>query len=204
VCTAEGECVSRCNPACGPGQSCGVDGECHGGISAGVLPAGPRDPGWARGAGTLGIATAVVITGLTAVIVIADDPDVGIPVGIVATAIGGIAIPIVASGGNSARGSGDVPGSPGLRRTGWIIYAGALADAVLLIGLGLSDVEVPAPLAGSVGVLGASSAVMFAIDARRSARQASEGGVPGWRPGVSVIRDPAGNTVATVGAGCRF
>jgi hypothetical protein len=132
-----------------------------------------RDPGWARAAGYLGIGTMVLVTGLTIGIVANNgDEDVAIPLGIGATVLGGAMIPIVAGGGSSARNNPLVQGYPGLRLASWIVYGLSLADALLAIGLGLSDIEVPTPVVGSIGLLGVLSTAGMTLDAFESASSA--------------------------------
>jgi hypothetical protein len=205
VCTPAGECVSRCNPACDPGQTCTAAGECTGGATASPIAvvegAGVIRPATARSAGILGIATAVVVGGLTTAIVINDDDDLGIPLGIAATAIGGVGIPLVAMRASSARAGNAAMGAPGMRLTGWVIYGLAMTDAVVLLGIAMSDGDVPAPLAGSVGLLGVTSAVFMTYDAFETAKQAR---ALQLRAAVSAARDLDGDVVPTFGVACDF
>lgn len=207
LCTAAGECVSKCNPACAAGEICTEAGQCAGaapGAGIGVAgTGGPANPGWGRKAFVLSIITAIVVGGLTAGIVIADDETVGLALGIPATLIGAITLPIVASGGKSARRSGNVVGNPGLRLAGWILYGLALGDAVVLIGLGLGDSPAPAPVAGSVGLLGMASAIALGVDARNSAIEAElKAGM--IQPAVGAARDASGDLTPTVGMQVRW
>ncbi|MBN1612817.1 MAG: hypothetical protein JW940_39710 [Polyangiaceae bacterium] len=101
-----------------------------------------------------------------------------LPLGIVATVIGGIMIPVVAMGGASARSDPAVEGLPSLRTTSWVGYAAALVDAAVLIGLSLADAAAPAAVTGSVGVLGVASCTGMTLDAFESASQAEALGGP--------------------------
>ena len=155
------------------------------GQAPGVAPfaalSGPTaaDPGWARTAGYLGIATSIVVGGLTvATVATNDDQDTSLPLGIVATVIGGVMIPVVAMGGASARNNPAVEGLPSLRTSSWVGYAAALVDAAVLIGLSLGDAAAPAAVTASVGVLGVASCTGMTLDAFESASQAEAFGGP--------------------------
>lgn len=213
VCTPRGACVSMCNPPCAAGQRCTPQGACMGGVAGGALLGAtePASPGWARKAGKLGIGTAVLLALAGAGIVIADDPDVGLAIGIPATLLGGIMIPVVGAGGSSARkrGSG-VVGSPGLHRAGYVIYAIALTDAAVLLGFAFADDPLPAPVSASVALLGSASAICLSIDARKSASQAEALQAAGQAaivpvvPTVSFARDADDKPTPTVGVSVRF
>jgi len=159
----------------GPPAQGGYGGQ---GPAPGVMmgPSGGGDPGWANTAGILGVVTAVVVGAMTAGIVAAEDPDVGLPVGIAATVVGGIMIPVVAMGAGSARTNPSIEGSSGLRLAGWIAYGFAMADALVLIGLGVAEVEVDVGIVATVGILGVLSSIGMIIDAFASASQAEEAG----------------------------
>jgi hypothetical protein len=153
----------------GPGPGLGFDYT----ASGASVGAGSGDGGWARTAGYMGIGTMVLIGGLTAAIAAnTDDEDVSIPLGIGATLLGGVMIPVVAAGGSSARTSPMNQGYPGLRLASWIVYGLTMADAVLAIGLGLSDVEVPPAVVASIGLLGVASTAGMTWDAFASASPA--------------------------------
>jgi hypothetical protein len=219
VCAADGQCRSKCNPMCAPGLQCTATGACAttgyvapGGVGAplgGPQPfVGPADEGWASTGGKVGIAGAVAIAGLTTVIVAADDEDIGIPVGSVATVIAGVTIPIAAAGGSSARKHPGVIGAPGMRLAGWIFYGLSLADAVTLLGLAVAGADIPPAVVASVGLLGTSSAVFMSLDAFDSAKQARAvgGGAmvqsprpTGAMPFVGALHDAGRNSVPTAG-----
>jgi hypothetical protein len=200
VCDA-GTCISACNPACGDGETCTGDGTCIARTPAVVPPPEPPhrqiievrtapDPvrdeppreNWARRAGALGIATMAGIGVMTLGVIAADSFEVGVPLGIAATVGAGVMIPIVARGADSARRPG--ASSSGIRTAGWVLYALTLSDAAVLIGLGLSEVEVAPGIVGSVGALGVTSAMLMTLDAYDAAADARR-----VTPYVTVNRD---------------
>ena len=222
----QGKCISLCNPPCAASEECNAVGECVARQAAAPppyapppyapAPAGPADPGWAGGAAAFGWVSAGIITVLTAVIVAADDPDVGIPVGGAATLYAGVAIPIVAVGGASARTHPLVTGYPGLRIAGWIGYGVTLFDALVLLGVALSDGEVTQAHVASVGALGTLTAVGFALDASGSAGQAEavraqqqqavppRAAAPSVAPALGLAEDQAGDRVGVLGLRWQF
>ena len=63
-------------------------------------------------------------------------------------------------------------GAVGLRVLGWVAYGLTIAEATVLIGLGLNEVEPPDGVIVSVGALGAIALSSFAGDAFFSAAEA--------------------------------
>ncbi len=217
VCTNAGQCVSKCNPLCGANETCTADGQCRStsvtpppnlGPNLGPAPVpGQPTENWAPLAGKLGIATAVVVGALVTAIVIVDETDFGVPAGSVAILATGIMVPVVAAGGTSARKRPDVIGSPGLRLTGWIFYGLSIADGLALLGLAISDADIPPAVTASVGVLGTASAVFMSLDAFESGKQARTP-APFFqlaaRPYVGALRDAGNKTVTTAGLAWSF
>jgi hypothetical protein len=211
LCSATGQCLSKCNPMCGPGAQCTPAGVCVGAaigvVGGAIAPVGPADEGWASAGGKLGIVSAIAVAGMVTAIVIADDEDVGIPVGSAALVIAGVTIPVVGRAGASARNHPAVIGSPGLRLAGWIFYGLSIADGLTLLGLAISDVDIPPAVTASVGALGTASAVFMSLDAFSSAAQARELGTAprlSLRPYVGAIRDADNATVPTTGLAWSF
>jgi hypothetical protein len=173
----QGQCVSLCNPPCGASESCTAMGECvrppgnttmppDVNTRVYVMPSRPADPGWASGAGvTLGLAIGSEAT--------KDEQIPSLPLGVSATVLVAIAGPITAVGAASARDGGDVKGALGLRIVGWVAYGIMLAEASVLIGLGVNEIEPPDGVILSVGALGATSLFSFAGDAFFSAAEAN-------------------------------
>jgi hypothetical protein len=134
-----------------------------------------------------------------------EDQIPSLPLGIGATVLTGVAGPVTAIGAASARKTGDVKGSSGLRITGWIAYGLTMADAMILIGMGLSEVEPADGLIVSVGLLGAASLSCFAADAFQSAAEANakRAGAPAadltLAPAVSLVRTSGGVLTPTLG-----
>jgi hypothetical protein len=215
VCTNAGQCVSKCNPLCGANETCTADGQCQSTLVApppnlqpSLVPTDrPPTENWAPLAGKLGIATAVVVGALVTAIVIVDETDFGVPAGSVAILATGVMVPVVAAGGTSARKSPGVIGSPGLRLTGWIFYGLAIADGLALLGLAISDADIPPAVTASVGLLGTTSAVFMSLDAFESGKQARTP-APFFqlaaRPYVGALRDAGNKTVTTAGLAWSF
>jgi hypothetical protein len=86
-----------------------------------------------------------------------------------------------------------------MRFAGWVFYSLSLVDAVVLLGIAIAGGDVPAPLAGSVGALGATSAIMLSIDASQSAKPAR-----GLVIQPQVIRDVDGHHLPAIGLACGF
>jgi hypothetical protein len=66
-----------------------------------------------------------------------------------------------------------VKGALGLRIVGWVAYGLTLAEASVLIGLGVNEVEPPDGVILSVGALGATALFSHAGDAFFSAAEAN-------------------------------
>jgi hypothetical protein len=133
----------------------------------------PPDPGWATGAGVFGIIAGIGALSLTiGSEATKDEQNPSLPLGIAATSLIAVGGPITAVGAGSARQGGDVQGALGLRILGWVGYGLTLAEAIVLIGLGVNEVEPPDGVIVSVGALGATSLFSFAGDAFFSAAEA--------------------------------
>jgi hypothetical protein len=160
------------------------------------------NPGWASGAGTYGIISGAVLLGLAVAAEATKDKTIpSAPLGGVAAVLFGVSVPVIAAGGSSARENPAVAGLPGLRISGWIGYAVALADAAYLLSQAGKN-EPPDGQILSVGMLGAASMACFVADAFVSASEADrimqfERGISAQGPsrrGVFapfVARDPA-------------
>jgi hypothetical protein len=206
-----GACVSRCNPPCAPGETCGQDGECRAPVATPARPAVPGadlegvSPGWAVGAGRLGIVTALVLAASAVALVLApDEIEVRLPIGIGAGVVAAIAVPVIASGGASARQRGPVTGHPTFRRTGWVAYVTALCDGVVLIALALGDADVPVAAGVGAVMLLSSSVLFFTLDAYESADQAQALLRQGPRPQLAVARDLDGRPTPVAGLSWSF
>lgn len=121
------------------------------------------DPGWTKGAAILSFVGAAAVLGLGGASAATSDEDIpAIPLGAAATLVGAIVFPIAASGG----GSGSERGSIALRIIGWVTYGLTIANAAVLIGLGVADdtLDLSGPIIATT-VLGGVSGVSFGIDA---------------------------------------
>jgi hypothetical protein len=154
------------------------------------------------GVGVLGLAVGSELT--------KDHQIPSLPIGIGATALTLIAGPVVAVGAGSARHSG-ARGVLGLRIAGWLGYALTLADAGVLIGLGVAQVTPPDGTITSVGLLGATSLILLSADAFASAGQASDVGTrpapSTWArlvPTIGTVRDLDGVRITTLGLSGPF
>jgi hypothetical protein len=194
-------CVSACNPPCADTERCTEAGECVAReqpppvVTQVVMPPPPvaasppappvalvsatppvdaaaRDPGWARGAGVLGIVSGVAALSLAIGSEVTKDDQIPLlPLGITATTILGVGVPVTAAGAGSARNHPLVTGSPALRIVGWIGYVMTMLDAASLVVVGFTDEPVDGHIT-STGVLGLLTSLCFALDAFRSASQA--------------------------------
>jgi hypothetical protein len=90
--------------------------------------------------------------------------DPSLPLGVAATALFGLTVPLVAVLDGMARRE-NAPGLAGLRVAGWITYGVAMIDAAALIVLGANSTQPPAGAITGAGLLGASSLALFAADA---------------------------------------
>jgi hypothetical protein len=225
ICTNQGECVSACNPPCPTSHRCLDTGECAVSPAPVAAPAPMASPalgdapvesaaaappaaaGWARSAAIFGIVLSVVTLGLTVAIVANEDPDFGIPAGIVATVLVASGVPVIAVGGSSARGDPRVIGLPAWRLAGWIAYGFAVLDAAVLIGLAADDARIGRGLIAGVGALGIVGVIAFTLDAFESASEAERlvesGGRattgPRLQPFIALVPDGSGSAVTTFG-----
>jgi hypothetical protein len=186
----QGACVAGCNPPCAAGERCTELGQCTNAGSpdsatGGAIPLmvspqpqdhpelGPGDPGWATGAGVIGVVGAAAIAGLTAGSVITHGKSASAALGIAGLATMTIVDPIVAIGARSARDNPVNQGLPTVRVLSWIGYGVTLASGIALSVYGVDHDDVAPGLIASVGMLGVLSTVGFAVDAFTSARQAT-------------------------------
>lgn len=136
----------------------------------------------------------------------ADDDDAGIALGAAATLIGGVGIPIVGAGPRRTRSNTGVVGNRGLRIAGWIGYGVAMADALYLLAIS-EDVDTGSA-AIPVAILGATSAILFAVDASQTASQAQSlqrGSIRKIHPMVGMARDrSSGKLTPTIGVRIRL
>jgi hypothetical protein len=180
-------------------------------------PVVAADPGWAHGAATFGFVSAAVVMALTVAVMANNDPEsaeTARGLGALAIIYLGVAAPVTAAGGSSARMHPAVIGTPGLRVVSWVGYALALLDALALLGLSF-DNEINSGHILSVGILGSLSTLGFAIDARASAAQAEalrasprhawlDGGGLRLAPALSVTRSPEGGAIPMLGWRASF
>jgi hypothetical protein len=144
------------------------------------------------------------VLGLAAGAAAADD---GTAIGGVATLIFGVTLPVVAGSASRLREKSGVSGSPGLRVAGWIGYGFTMVDAIVAVGLGASDIDVPDATVIALGVLGGASLAMIASDASITARQAEENlSARRFRlkPTVGYMRVDRDKTIPTVGLRIGF
>lgn len=166
------------------------------------------DPGWSMTGAIIGWASLLAVASLGAgsAATSEEDEDVpSLPLGIAATIVGGVMIPISAAGARSA----SERGLPVLRVFGWISYGLFLANAMSLIVLGVADVDIDyvVPIA-STTTLGSFSSMMFAIDGmvayNASTSNYASSSTPGIAPYVSVTETSDGNRMPTLGMFMRF
>jgi len=160
----------------------------------------------AKNATVLGGALIIPILGLGITSgAIYDNPELTIPLGVAATLVGAIGIPIVAHMAGKTRNSTGVEGNPGLRLAGWIGYGLALSDAVVLLGLALGDVNTSGGPTYSVAALGSIASIIMAIDASQTSNQAKNLKTSSSiQPAFGTIRDNNGNKYPTVGFRINF
>lgn len=96
-----------------------------------------------------------------------------LPLGASALAFYVAGLPIINAGGASARRAAKVRGSLGLRVTAWVAYGLTISNGVVLVGLGIADVEPPDGLIATMATLGLASAALGVGDAFISHRQAN-------------------------------
>jgi hypothetical protein len=200
-------CASRCEPPCGRGLVCLDSGECAYAGEVDLRPttrAGLRvSTGWAVGGGAIGIVTMGVLAGLVGTVLALFGSNATTYIGIVATVVAAVGIPLAEGGAASARRSGEVRGLVGARITGWVLYGLTLVSAVVAIALGLAGGTVGAPVIIAMGALGITSALMMTLDAFASAREARNlsspqaSGGPRHGPFVVVAPSPSGRTGVT-------
>lgn len=158
----------------------------------------------ARTAATFGYIAIAPVLGAAVGAAAADD---GTAIGAVATVFFGVTLPIVASSGSKLRDKSGVMGSPGLRLAGWIGYGLTMADAIIAVGIGASDLEVPDGTVIAIGVLGSASLAMIASDVMATANQ-SEALLSGKKysisPTVGYFASHQNKCIPTVGVKIKF
>ena len=211
----DGECVSRCNPACDAGEVCTSEGTCM--ARQGLVPPPPamsaRDEvdggsGWAGGAAILGYTSAGVMAVLGTTAVVINEQEISIPLGGAALLDVIVTAPIVAAGGASARRGTGATGSRALRILSWIGYGLSIANGAALIGMGAAGEDVSPTQSIPTVALGAFSLVGFAYDAMLSGQEArhlerARSGAS-LAPSLKLETSPRHGTVATVGVGGVF
>ena len=181
-----------------------------------MMPVQPQPPpqeqvsaGWAHGAGIIGYASAGLIAALTVTIVVENSPDTADTargLGALTVLYAGVALPVVAIGGHSARHHHLVRGLPGLRIAGWVGYGLSLGDAIVLLALSFDNTISNAQIV-SVGFLAALSSLAFGLDANASAGQAyvvNHMAQPTVQPAVTLLRTPDHQTVPALTLTGRF
>lgn len=226
----QGACVAGCNPPCAASESCTELGQCVNAGSTdsatgGAIPLmvsphpqshpelGPGDPGWAVGAGVIGIVGAAAVAGLSIGSAITHGKSASVALGVAGLATMTIVDPIVAIGGRSARDNPVNQGLPVVRVLSWIGYGVTLASSIGLVVYGADHKDVAPGLIASVGMLGVLSTVGFAVDALTSARQAASpvGGITALErdqfslsPLLALAPGPDGAWTAALGARGKF
>lgn len=133
----------------------------------------PLSRGWAIPGGVLGIVFGGISLGLTAVSEDIREDDEAMIWGGAATVLFAIWTPLVAKAARSARnGDPRVRGLVGMRVLGWIAYGGTLANAIVLLSLGLAEVTPSEGHIIATGILGFASILCMSIDAFVSGAQA--------------------------------
>ncbi len=143
----------------------------------------PPAPNWARGGATTGIVLGSlgVALGLAAEFTADDGGRIpALPLGGAATLAFAMSTPIAAAAGRSARVNlarrgVALPGSRGIRVTGWVLYGLCLTNAVGLISLGIMDIQ---PFPGQISttsIFGGAAAMLMAGDALRTDRALRSG-----------------------------
>jgi hypothetical protein len=160
----------------------------------------------ARKANILGYALAIPILGLGITSgAIDDNPGLTIPMGVVATLIGAIGIPVVSHMAGKTRNSTGVEGNPGLRLAGWIGYGLALSDAVVILGLAIGGTDTSGGPTYSVAALGAVASILMAVEANQVSGQAKQLRTSsGIQPTFGTIRDFQGNNYPAMGFRINF
>jgi len=204
-----GSCVEACNPPCGEGASCSASGVCEADVSAssGSSDVGPRDAGYAMGAGVMGIVMAALSIGLYATVA-AGQLNYWVEVGLLWGAVGlpFITAPIVGGGALSASGPG-VEGIVPLRVGAWIAYG---LYFVAVAGTSIYSAEnqgaIPLELAVTLAVFGVATELAFVVDAIYTGSQANAttSASVSAVPIASLVTSPTGVDGAVVGAAGRF
>lgn len=140
-----------------------------------VAPAEPLTRGWAKGGGATALALTIPALGLAiGSDVTREDQVPSLPLGAVATVLVATAVPIAFSGAQSARKGAKVSGGTGLIITSWVFYGLTMANAIGLIGMGVSEITPPPGVISLTGVLGLTSGTTMAVAAFVADKQASE------------------------------
>ena len=180
-------------------------------VPPGYIGGGDRDH-WAKGAAISGfVMSGLALTLGTAAGVVSDGGDRfgAIGLGGAATVILAVGGPVVNAGSGSARDLG-ARGVKGLRIAGWIGYGVTMGLAVVQLGMGVANVNVPSGFIYGTTGLGTVSLVAFSIDSIVASGQANRGSLSegadglGLRPIFTVSRDADGGTGGFLGLGGSF
>lgn len=166
------------------------------------------DPAKARSLGateyaTLGLGGGVGLMTLGAVLTNGDG-DAPFVFGGIATLGLAIGYPILAGISGSDRYRDGARGLPGMRIAGWIGYGLAMFDAVLIIGIGASDVFVPSPVVALVGVLGVGSVMALFSDMMSVSTELAAVDSLQLQPMLAQVETARGAKVTTYGLALRF
>ncbi len=132
---------------------------------ASAQEAEPDVPGWSRGGGIAGITISAGVLSLgTASELTRDHLAPSLALGISATLLLAVNVPIGYAGGVATRARTGVPGVPALRVIGWILYGLSLAGAGALVGLGAISKQPPSGLIAGVTSIGTSAGLAFSFD----------------------------------------
>jgi len=174
-----------------------------------VVPPRPLHDGWALAGGIVGLTFGAIGLGLAIGSEITRGEQIpALPLGGAATALFVVAVPVAAGGAQSARRGAEVRGSVAAAICGWILYGVTITEALTLIGLGVAEIEPPAGLIASAGVLGlgaSASMAAHAFTAHAQARRKLSAGRPGELRIASVPTvSSEGVTGMVIGVGGRF
>lgn len=161
-----------------------------------------------KGAALVGYVAVAPILGLgIGAAATSDEAEPSLALGIPATLIAGVTIPVVAGRARKTRTLTGVSGSPGMRIAGWITYGLTMTDALFLIGMGFAELETGAAPIIAVTLLGSASSIFMAVDAQTTATQAGSVNVNVRRvrfePTLGVTNVP-GKSFNTLGVRMRF
>jgi hypothetical protein len=165
-----------------------------------------REVAKTRSAATVGYVMTLPIMAFGIYTATAEETETAIAAGSVATLLVGISVPIIANRARKTRELVNVDGNFGMRIVGWTTYALGVSDALVLIGLGFSDVDTGVGPIVAVTLLGSLSSIFLASDAAATARQANKFTALLHRvqPFAGAAKDPFGTSYQTVGLRVKF